>query len=102
MDSTLVWQQGINAEDQFKPCFFFFFELHNVHMMYHMQLDYLYQLWCKALPLFPHMLPIEFHFEARLKFLILAYNQYPLITTIQITGGHLNYLKWKSVWFKLG
>ena len=70
--------------------------------MYHMQLDYPYQLWCKTLPLFPHMLPIEFHFEARLNFLNLAYNQYPPVTTIQITGGHLNYLKWKSVWFTLG
>ena len=51
---------------------------------------------------FPHMLPIEFHFEARLNFLILAYNQYSPVTTIQITGGYLNCLKWKSVWFKLG
>ena len=40
---------------------------------------------------FPHMLPIEFHFEAGLNFLILAYNQYPPVTTIQITGGYLNY-----------
>ena len=36
------------------------------------------------------------------EFSILAYNWYLPVTTIQIAGDHLNCLKWKCVWFKLG